>query len=48
LKNYSTEEFKDLHPFDKCVATVIDIMGLFTTAIHTHFDYTPTRKYEIK
>lgn len=48
LKNYSRDDFKDLHPFDKCVGTIVDIMSIFATAINTHFEYTPTRKYGIK
>jgi len=43
LQNYSTEEFKELHPFHKCIGIVGDIMGIFATAINTHFEYVPTK-----
>lgn len=42
LQNYSSEDFKDLHPFDKCIGIVGDVMGIFATAINTYFEYRPT------
>jgi len=48
LKNYSTEDYNDLHPFDKCTGIISEIMSVLTNAIHTNFDFKPTRQYEIK
>lgn len=48
LKRYNGEEFKELHPFDKCLYVVIEIMSEITNAIHTNFQYKPSRKSEIK
>jgi len=43
LQNYSSEDFKDLDPFDKCIGIVIDIMSILTTAINTNFEFKPTK-----
>jgi len=43
LQNYSSEDFKELHPFDKCIGLVGDIMGIFATAINTNFENSPTK-----
>jgi len=43
LQNYSSEDFKELHPFDKCIGLVGDVMGILATAINTYFEYRPTK-----
>jgi len=48
LKRYNAEEFKELHPFYKCLHIVIEVMSEITNAIHTNFQYKPTSKSEIK
>lgn len=44
LQSYNDPSFKDLDPFDKTIAIVMDICGVLTTAINTGFQFMPTPK----
>ena len=48
LKKLKKEEHTDLHPFDKSAWVVVQVMSVLTSAIHTKFEYKPTRQYKIK